>query len=523
MASGLLLIGLGSFFLAVNLFGLTFLRGTAQALQWLVDYWPLVLVIWGVAKIAKRFMTPERSRVSGLEVAVLVVVVLAGLGLTATRRAMSHLAEGADWSGFAEVFGPEFLGPRREFVDEQSFPLASGSSLFVENQRGNVRISGWSEDRLQVMITKYIHDFGENEARRTADQIQLELAPHGNGNRLSVVAPERLFVETELTIRLPRSTALDIRNRRGGSITVHDMEASADLTTREGPIEVLRSTGDVNARTNRSAIRVEDISGPVEASTRNGDIVVLRVTGDLDASTSSADLVADDIAGNAKLSVRHGTLRVRRASGSVDLEANDAEVSIESAQGPVRIDSRRGELHLRDLSSSLDVRARRTTLRASSVAGDVTVDVGDRPITLRRIGGSLKINATGADVSLAEVAGPTIIEGAPNDVHVSDFSGNLTVRSHHGEIHADTTDLSGDVRLETSYGDIELALSPTTSAVLDFSTQDGQLQSAFPGVEIESEAAVGAERRWKGQIGSGLRAVTLITTYGDIRLRAEGQ
>ncbi|HXV61288.1 MAG TPA: DUF4097 family beta strand repeat-containing protein [Vicinamibacteria bacterium] len=522
MASGLLLIATGSFFLAVNLFGISFLRGAARTLEWLVDYWPLVLVIWGVVKISKRFMTPERSRVSGLEVAVLVVVVLAGLGLTATRRAMNHLAEGADWSGLAEVFGPEFLGPRREFVDEQSYPLTPGSALFVENQRGNVRISGWNDNRLQVMVTKYIHDLGESEARRAADEIQLELAPHENGHRLSVVAPQGRFVETELMIRLPRSITLDVRNRRGGSITVHDMDASADLTTREGPIEVRRISGDVNARTNRSSIRLEDVSGSVEASTRNGDIVALRVAGDLDASTSSADLVADDIAGNAKLYVRHGGLRVRRASGSIDLEANDADVSIESARGPVRVDTRRGELHLRDLSSSLEVRAQRTTLRASSVAGDVTVEVGDRPITLQRIGGSLKINAARADVSVTEIAGPAIIEGAPNDVRVSEFSSDLTVRSNHGEIRADTTDLSGNVRLETSYGDIDLALPMTTSAVFDFSTRDGELRSAFPGVEIEGEP-VGAERRWTGRIGSGGRAVTLITNYGDIQLRATGQ
>jgi len=60
---GILLIGTGVSFLAQNLYDYPLLPLLRRAVVLFADYWPLLLVLWGVVKVYQRFAQPSRTRV----------------------------------------------------------------------------------------------------------------------------------------------------------------------------------------------------------------------------------------------------------------------------------------------------------------------------------------------------------------------------------------------------------------------------------------------------------------------------
>ncbi|HEY7696829.1 MAG TPA: DUF4097 family beta strand repeat-containing protein, partial [Vicinamibacteria bacterium] len=484
------------------------------------DYWPLVLVLWGGFKVLQRFTRPSRARVGALEIVLLVFVVVTGLSLSAARRILEEVSGESfeDIVGFSTI---SMVGaPAHRFAGDERFDLGETSALRIASPGGNVKVQGGEGTTVDVGFTKRVRHPSETEASRIADEVRLDFDATGPVARLEVVLPEgKTPVECDLDIRLPKGTSVTIENRRG-QVSAFDLAGPVQIETSQERIEAGNLTGGLKATTRHGEIRVIGVSGTVELANRGGGIVAEDVDGDLRAETTHGRLLAEDVSGSALLENRHAGVRASRVGGELQVNAQNAEVSVESAGASVRVANSHGSILVRDVKGSLTIEATSASIQARDVSGDVTLDSRDETVTLVGVGGSARVRSPLSEVTVEDVQGPLEIESSHDPVVVSRFGSSLSVRSTHAELRVHTPRLAGNVSLQTNYGDVELRFPSEASMKFEGRTEDGEMRSSFPGLELR-EGKEGAFRVWTGAIGPSTHAVVVETRYADIVLSPE--
>jgi DUF4097 and DUF4098 domain-containing protein YvlB len=514
---GVLLIATGVLFLAQNLFDLPLLPLFRRMLLLFIDYWPILLVLWGVSKVYQRFAQPTRAGVGAFEIVLLVFVVLCGLSLSAARRALERVSgeKLEDLIGFSSA---SLLGaPAHVFPAEASFDVGAATALAVVNPGGAVRIQGGDGASIEVSLEKRVRHESEGEASAIAGKVELDFDASGPTARLSVVLPEgRTPVECDLAVRIPRALAIEVDNRRG-RVTVLDIDGAVRIDTAHGEIEAENLAGGLKATTRHGEIRVRSVAGTVELVSRGGSIVAEKVEGDLRAETSHGRLVAEDVSGKATLENRHAPIQAARIGGELSVTAQNAEVSVENALSSVAVANRHGSIFIRGVRGDLTIDAMNAPIQARDVAGDVKIENRDEEVTLVGVRGAARVTSPLSSVTVEEVEGPVEIESSHDDVRVLSFGSTLTVRSTHAPLSIATNRLAGGVSLKTTYGDVELSLPRGASLSFEGLSQDGELHSSIPDLEIAEERR-GAQRVFRGALGSSTHKIQVETSYGDIHL-----
>ena len=514
---GILLIVTGVLFLAQNLFDHALLPLFRQGVVLFADYWPLLLVLWGVFKVYQRFARPSRARVGAFEIVLLVLIVVCGLGVSAARRVLEEVSgeKLEDIVGFSTA---SLVGaPAHRFAGEASFELGATGGLVIVNSGGYVKVRGGEGTEIAVQFIKRVHHISENEASAIADGVELDFDASGPVARLAVVLPQgKTPVECDLDVRLPKNVSVAIENRRG-RVSAFDIEGPVRIETAHDGIDAENLTGGLKATTRHGEIRVTGVAGTIELVNSGGAIVAEDVEGDLRAETSHGRLLAEDVTGKASLQNRHAPVQASRIGGELLVTAQHAEVSIETAGASVAVTNSHGSIFVRDVRGTLTVEATNAPIQARDILGDVNIDSRDEAVTLVGVRGSARVTSPLSRVTVEEIEGPLEIESSNEDVRVSTFGSSLSVRSTHAELSVSTARLSGNVSLQTTYGGVVLRVPPDASLRFEGRAKDGELHSNIPGLSIVEDGR-GADRAWTGALGSSTHAVTVETSYGDIHL-----
>jgi DUF4097 and DUF4098 domain-containing protein YvlB len=522
---GVLLIALGVLFLAQNLLGWSLLIFLRRGLMLFADYWPVLLVGWGVFKIYERFTAPERARVSAGEVVLLLLLVGTGLTLRAARRVMAEFSSEAPFDELLDLAELEELaGPAHRFTEESSFDLGTASSLVVENAEGSVTIVGragspGNEDaRVEAVLVKRVRDASESAAEERAADVKLDFQAGGERPRLTVaLGKDRGRIETDLKLTLPEGCSLTLGNRRG-PVVVSGLAGRVEIETSQGEIEAENLRGGLRARTSHAPIRARGLSGGVELRNRHGEIDARNIEGDLTAETGNASIVVEDVQGTVVLENRNASIRAARVGGGLEIRAENTEIAVEDAKAAVSIQTSNEPVFVRGVAGGLNITSRGAVIQARDVGGDVDITAEHEPVTVSKVAGAVKVHSRPSEVTADDVLGALEIDGSEDRVRVSNFGSSLSVRSSHAELRIATESLSGAVSLETTYGDVEMDLPPDSSARIVARTGDGDLDSEVEGLDLQ-EGSDGSGRKWEGTLGSGSHSVTLATSHGDIRLK----
>ncbi len=517
---GFLLIATGVLFLAQNLYDYPLLPLIRRGVILLADYWPLLLVAWGVFKVYQRFARPHEARVSAFEIVLLILLVVTGLSFSAARR-IAERVSGEKWEDLVGFSNLSMVGaPIHRFPGEARFELGGADEVVIVNPGGRVNVRGTEGTDLEVQITKRIRHMSETEASAIASAVELDFDAGGPSARLAIVLPEgRSPVECDLDVRLPKRLSVTIENRRG-RVSAFDIEGPVRIETAHDGIEAENLTGGLEATTQHGEIRVIGIAGTVDLINSGGAIVAEDVAGDLRAETSHGRILAEDVTGNASLKNQHAVIQASRIGGELRVEAQHTELSVETAGASVAIANRHGSIFVRGVRGTLTIEASNTPIQARDVSGDVKITDSDEAVTLVGVKGSARVTSPLSPVTAEEIEGPLEIESSHDHVRVSEFGSTLRVRSTHAEVSVRTARLEGEVSLQTTYGDVELRVPAGASLRFEGRARDGELRSNLPGLDIREQRVEG-RRAWTGSLGSSTHAVTVETSYGDILLEPE--
>ncbi len=303
---------------------------------------------------------------------------VAALALVPFLLALSG-CEFAEW-GNAQRFQEDFA---------HSYPLKSGSRLYVENFNGSVEIAGWDQETAGISGTKY----ASTENARNA--LRIDIVTSGDSIRIRTVRPSghRGNMGARYVIKVPSRTSLDRVDSSNGSVYIHDIEGNARVRTSNGRVHVVRLKGPLDASTSNASLEIEEVQGPVTAHTSNGHVNATDVSNGLDVSTSNggieAFLTSVQPETPIKLATSNGGVKLTMDS----LSRNEIEATTSNASITIRMPATLNA-NLKARTSNASISTDFDVTSKGQIGKHVlegTIGGGGSLLTLRTSNGSIRI------------------------------------------------------------------------------------------------------------------------------------
>jgi hypothetical protein len=410
----LVLITIGVIFLLVQ-------TGHLQAYRlwdWYARFWPFLLVAAGVILLLEwafdQYSQSDpaqpryRRRVGGGVFTILLLLALTGVIFSGLREGgRSKLFNGMSIN---QDNIDEFLGDKHESDQtvDQAFP--AGGNLSVDNPRGDVTISGTSDDnQIHIAVHKEVYTRSDSEADTKAQRLNPNL--NVSGNNVALTIPAMDGARADLTITVP-ATASQTVSANHGDVKISAIRGSVNVTANHGDIELSAITGSMSARIN------------------NGDasFSAHSATGSLTLEGHGHDTTLSDLSGPVTMTGEFF-----------------GDTHFEHIRGPIKFHTSRTDFQLARLDGDIEISAN-SDLSASDALGPITLSTRNRNITLERIGGDVSVtNRNGSvDLTLAPPLSNVTVENRNGSVAVtvpeqSSFAYQFDVTN--GDIQSDFSEI----------------------------------------------------------------------------------
>lgn len=298
----------------------------------------------------------------------------------------------------------------------ETFAVRQGTRLVLEHGDGDVEISPWAEDKLQVDVRYRAHASNIGWSKKTDFKVEFSQ----DGDTISVVAhePKQINVgvstyrenEYRFTINAPSYLELYLEGE-DGDVEIDDWNGAIRLRLEDGDVEMS------NIDSARTEVILED-----------GDLEIDGIRGDIDIRSEDGDIeIFDCFSEHGRIEAEDGDITVDRCEGSFEIAVSDGDADfMELTARDMDIRSGDGTVKLSLLpSDALDLEVRVGD-------GDVEVDL-DREMSaafeLETRDGRIRLMAD--DVSNLQqdrrrTAGQ--IGGGSGSIYVRTVDGNVTLR-----------------------------------------------------------------------------------------------
>jgi DUF4097 and DUF4098 domain-containing protein YvlB len=408
----LLLIAIGALFLARNLYP------DLPLLDYLAKYWPFLLIVWGVLRLAEVLLWAATDRavpargVSPGEWVLVVFLCMFGFSMHAVRGFSSN------WPRNFTVGGLDMFGESYEFPISGEKASSKSPRVVIEPFRGNARITGADVDSVKITGHRSIRSLDQNGADNANRTAPFEVA--GDASEVTIrnnqerLSSGNVRVSSEMEIVVPKGAAIEAHGRYG----------DFDITDINGNVEII---------SDNAGVRLQNLGGDARIDLRRSDIVrAVNVKGSFDLKGNGADIDLQSIQGPVTIAGAYsGVIQLRNLDKPLRYKGQTTDVSFEKLPGQVRfalgdftgsnivgptiISGRNRDIQISDFTNSLDVTVQR---------GDVELRPGRVP--LARINASTR----SGDIELA------IPQNAKFELNASTGRGDVT-NDYGSPLHVD--------------------------------------------------------------------------------------
>lgn len=361
----LILILIGAAFLTRNLWQ------TVPLFELLAQYWPFILIAWGVLRLLEVLIEAAQSKplprggLSGGEVALIILLCVIGTGMFAAERHGVHFPPFGTTG--LEVFGEEY-----DYRTTAQKAATGAVRVRLDNLRGNVTVRGSDDEEIKVDVHKMIRAFNQPDADKADRETPIEIVADGGllvvrTNQEKVTNSRRISCDLEVT--LPRNATIEGRGSYG-DYEITDV-AAVDIASGNAGVRLTHIGGSAKVDLQRSDIvRAVDVKGDVDIEGRGSDIELENITGQVTVNGSfSGTLQFKNLAKPLHLESRNTDLRVEKVPGSITMDLGDFHGT--DLVGPVRLVTRSKDIHLDGFTQSLELETER---------GDIELKPGHTPL-----------------------------------------------------------------------------------------------------------------------------------------------
>ena len=421
-------------------------------LTWLSLWWPAILIGTGLLMIVEWLLDQRISSIrgapaprrilGGAATTLLLLLAITGAGLMLARRSGSFFRDvlSSPLIGSGRNNWTELLGVHSDFTSEQSAPLGPSGELTIDDPRGDVTVTGSSEDG-QVHVSIHQHLFTLEHDDLNSRHAREQPRFHGDRDHLTLTAASTGQDDADLTVQLPHNASLVVRSGHG-DVSVEELHGTATIAAANGDVKLTALRGPVRVDT-------QDDDSTITAHSLGGGLVI---------NGHSGDMTLSDIEGGLSLHGDFfGTTQMERIRGNVSFQSSFTRLDCAGIPGSLVVEGR-------------------SDLTGKHLQGPLTLATTDRNLILDGVRGAATITDRNGSVALTSAA-------PLQPVHVSNTNGTVDIslpahqpftlhaRAQDAEIHNDynlptanagsTALLDGkvlgggpDVNIETSNDDI---------------------------------------------------------------------
>ncbi|HTH52359.1 MAG TPA: DUF4097 family beta strand repeat-containing protein [Edaphobacter sp.] len=407
---------------------------------WYGRWWPVLLIGAGLIMLLEwgwdQYFHSEEPQFRRRSLGGGVFVLLLFIGLLGMIFSSFH------GGSFAKSFNlnpdnmDEFLGDKHESDQALNQALTAGTSLNIDNPRGNVVVAGTSDDnQIHVQVHKEVYTRSDSEADTRAQQLSPKMETDGSVLRLTVPSIEG--TRADLNITLPPSAPVTVTANRG-DIHVASIKAPVTVTANHGDISLTAISGPIISRINNgdSSVTVHSASGPVSVEGRAHDLTFSNIDG---PATMNGEFF--------------GTTHLEHITGGVRFHTSRTDLRFNRLDGESEISS--------------------SNISADQVAGPLTLATGNKDVSLERVSGDISITNRNGSVDLTSAA-PL---------------GNITIQNRNGSVDLVMPDNANfTVQAETVNGDLEndFSLPEQSSGDSNHKSYNGTVGKGGPLVRIDT-------------------------------------
>lgn len=437
----LILIAIGVMFLLKNI------RPDLRVFETVLEYWPLLLIVWGVMRLVEVLisyssgrLTAPRPGVTGGEWTLIVLITVFGAGAWGVQRFADQIP-GRIKIGGLDVFGETFDYP----VEGTRKLAGKPTRVVVDNLRGNCRVTGADTSEIKVTGRKMARAMDKSEADRSAGEAPLEIVETGNmvtvrTNLDRGDGDKRLSADIEIIV--PREVAVEARGRYG-DFDISDIGGEVTVTSDNAGVRLQDIASNVTVTLRKSdIIRAIGIKGNVLVKGGGRDVEIENVTGEVAIDGSySGETSIRNVAKPVRFQSPVTSLSLERVPG--ELQITLANMSGDNLVGPMRLTTRSKDLSFSDVTESVDITVER---------GDVELRQSKLPLA------KTTIQVRGGDIELA------IPQNAKLNLNVNTERGEITndfspalkmdEAGHGGRLSGSVGAGGPDIRLSTTRGGV---------------------------------------------------------------------
>lgn len=229
---------------------------------------------------------------------------------------------------------------------DQTYMLAAGGRLFLENVNGRIEIDTWEREEVRLEAEKSVRARSRARAQEALAELRLDVRQTGDGIEIETRHPRSSGVLGWLTsshvsahvdyrLTVPTEVSLELITVNG-KVAGRGPRGQLRVRTTNGDVELMEAGGTADIRTTNGSIRaeLEEVTDGADLRfvTTNGGIKVElppSIGTELEASTTNGSITTD-------FPVRvHGRLSRRRLIGEIN--GGGGRLELRTTNGSIRI------------------------------------------------------------------------------------------------------------------------------------------------------------------------------------------
>ncbi|WNS43013.1 DUF4097 family beta strand repeat-containing protein [Paenibacillus sp. MMS20-IR301] len=375
-------------------------RSGTEHMLLLLQWWPVVPVLWGAEYLLLYFLSRRRNRGAGtgrtkpdLRGLISAVILGAIVFIVTEQEHYLHLWNRVSLNlTVAAVDYGESEGGRYEKAPVIVPVELNTSSIDIEAINGDILIHRAAVEDIEIKATVWVDQLDGVQAEAIADQSFVEVT---EGTTIKITPQGKAYGDSgkrqprmNLDISLPedRRFNLNVRTMNGG-LTLQNVEAIADISLETGNGELIlhRIFGNVKGKTLNGAVRARNVQGGVELTTNGGDMGAWEVSGALKLSTAVGNISATDSGDAQELSTKNGNVEISGVRAKLKAESLNGRITVRSNDfgGDWDIYSAVGDIDLHLPESG------NYAVEGSSGYGDIITDLPELTVDRKTLSGQI--------------------------------------------------------------------------------------------------------------------------------------
>ena len=293
-------------------------------------------------------------------------------------------------------------------------------------------------------------------------------------------------------------------------------------------IESTGSTVVLNANTDGAgdhSVQTDmDIQVPpgtqLDIASKRGDVTINNRKADVKVTLQHGDVSLTEITGAVKVNLEKGSIRAAQITGDVDVTGHVDSVSIDDVSGATRLDGDFYEdIRLSKIAKGVIFKTSRSDMEIASVPGDI--EIASDQVRGNDLTGPTRVATGSKDIHLEDVSGDLQVQSTNGDVEVTTGGkqpGKLSLNTQHGDVALTLAAKAppDKVNVVTQHGDVTLTLPSNDGFQITAGTGKGEITSDFDAIKIDKNNDASHAT---GTVGSGISKLQVnIVETGDIKI-----